>query len=230
MLYFDSLYMNEYEIIIGVDPGISGAISIIENLKRPKVSVHGTPTTTEVKVVKKKKRYIKHYDLKAMSELIKPYVGKNVLIYMEKVHAMTGQGVTSMFSFGRGVGIWEGIFAAHGLDYEEVSPSIWKKEYGDRLIQKPLPKPEELKLKPAELKKLTEDEKERIAKIKKEYESEKRKAKEGAKDAARDLAKELYPELEDEFKLKKDSDKAEALLIAERKRRELNAQGKIRKR
>jgi len=218
--------MDKYDIIIGIDPGITGAVAIIENITRSKVSVFDTPTTTETKVKKKKRTYIKHYDISAMAELLRPYMGKKTLICIEKVHAMTGQGVTSMFSFGRGVGIWEGIFGALEFEYEEVSPSVWKKEYGDKLIQPRIPKPDELKLTSSEIKKLTKIEIEEIAKIKKEYNSSKRKAKEGAKDAARTLAVELYPKIEKDFKLKKDSDRAEALLIAERKRREIHGERK----
>tara|TARA_B100000614_G_scaffold262915_1_gene301176 strand:- start:6175 stop:6819 length:645 start_codon:yes stop_codon:yes gene_type:complete len=212
-----------YSIIIGIDPGISGAVAIFEGITSPKVLLFDTPTWTESKVKKKKKSYIKHYDKAAMADLLRPYAGKDVVVCMEKVGAMTGQGVTSMFSFGRGVGLWEGVIAGLGFDYEEVSPSVWKKEYGDRLIQKRIPKPDEAKLTRAELAKMDEKKREAAKDIKREYEAEKRRGKQSAKDTARELAMELYPEVKDDLSKKRDSDRAEALLIAERKRRELDA-------
>jgi crossover junction endodeoxyribonuclease RuvC len=46
---------------------------------------------------------------------------------LELVHAMPGQGVTSMFSMGRGVGIWEGILAGLRIPFDTVTPQAWKK-------------------------------------------------------------------------------------------------------
>jgi len=47
--------------------------------------------------------------------------------FIEKVGAMKGQGVTSMFSFGKGFGIWIGILAAFRVPYTFVTPQAWKK-------------------------------------------------------------------------------------------------------
>jgi crossover junction endodeoxyribonuclease RuvC len=52
-------------------------------------------------------------------------------VAIEKVDAapMRGrvQGTTSMFSFGRGFGLWLGILEAYGIPYVEVPPRTWKK-------------------------------------------------------------------------------------------------------
>ena len=45
---------------------------------------------------------------------------------IEKVHAMPGQGVTSMFSFGRSLGIIEGIVVAHGIPRAYAAPRTWQ--------------------------------------------------------------------------------------------------------
>ena len=47
---------------------------------------------------------------------------------IEAVHSMPKQGVASSFSFGRGLGIWEGILSAYSIPYVKVSPQRWKKE------------------------------------------------------------------------------------------------------
>jgi crossover junction endodeoxyribonuclease RuvC len=41
---------------------------------------------------------------------------------------MPKQGVASSFSFGQGLGMWQGIIAALGLPLEMPSPQRWKKE------------------------------------------------------------------------------------------------------
>lgn len=49
--------------------------------------------------------------------------------YVEKVGAMPGQGVTSMFHFGKSAGYIEGVLKAKNIPFELVSPQKWKKKY-----------------------------------------------------------------------------------------------------
>ena len=48
---------------------------------------------------------------------------------VEKVGAMPGQGVTSMFNFGKSAGYIEGVLSALGIPYQLVPPAKWKKEF-----------------------------------------------------------------------------------------------------
>ena len=52
--------------------------------------------------------------------------------YVERVGAMTGQGVSSVFSFGRSAGVLEGVLAASGVPYTLVTPQTWQKAVGLR--------------------------------------------------------------------------------------------------
>tara|TARA_B100000614_G_scaffold262909_1_gene300943 strand:+ start:438863 stop:439498 length:636 start_codon:yes stop_codon:yes gene_type:complete len=202
-----------YTTIIGIDPGIGGGITI---LTEDSVSVHYVPHITE----KRGKTNKKNYDKRAMADLLRPHAGPKTVAVLEQVHAMRGQGVTSMFNFGRGFGIWEGIFAGLEFDVELVTPQTWKKQWADELMAKVV-KPEILKTKTAEYNRLSPKKRLEYDEAEKEWQQEKKKAKENAKDAARTLAAKLYPDLSDHFKLKKDDGKAESLLIAERKRLEI---------
>lgn len=47
---------------------------------------------------------------------------------IENVHAMPGQGVTSMFNFGFVTGAIHGILASLAIRYHLVTPQAWKKE------------------------------------------------------------------------------------------------------
>lgn len=49
---------------------------------------------------------------------------------VEKVGAMPGQGVTSMFSFGQSFGFILGVLTALGIGYQLVPPTLWKREFG----------------------------------------------------------------------------------------------------
>ena len=43
---------------------------------------------------------------------------------------MPGQGVTSMFSFGKSAGFIEGVLQALRIPYQLIPPQKWKKEFG----------------------------------------------------------------------------------------------------
>ena len=48
---------------------------------------------------------------------------------VEKVGAMSHQGVKSMFTFGKAAGYIEGVLVANGIPYQLVPPVKWKKEF-----------------------------------------------------------------------------------------------------
>ena len=54
---------------------------------------------------------------------------KEVVVVVEHVNAMPGQGVTSMFNFGQTFGAIKGICAALELPIYFVRPSKWKKHF-----------------------------------------------------------------------------------------------------
>lgn len=56
--------------------------------------------------------------------------GDFVIAAVEKVGAMPGQGVTSMFSFGQSYGFILGVLTAFGIGYQLVPPTVWKREFG----------------------------------------------------------------------------------------------------
>ncbi len=150
-------------IIIGIDPGISGAISIIENKKI--LEVYDTPTMIDGK---KNKRQINSAQV---TNIIKERIisKKEIVVVVEQVNAMPGQGVTSMFNFGQSFGVIKGICAALSLPIYFVRPTKWKKHFN--LIKT-------------------------------------------NKDASRTKVIEAYPEISSKLHRKKDSNRADAILIA----------------
>lgn len=50
--------------------------------------------------------------------------------FIEKVGAMPGQGVTSMFTFGDACGVVRGVVAGAGIPYTMITPQAWKKSAG----------------------------------------------------------------------------------------------------
>ena len=109
--------------IIGIDPGLSGAIAIFENKKV--INIYEMPVMSEGK---KNKRQINSAQL---VKILKDNIQDNdeVSVIVEQVNAMPGQGVTSMFNFGQSFGAIKGVCAALNLPIFFVRPSKWKKHF-----------------------------------------------------------------------------------------------------
>lgn len=102
-------------LIIGVDPGLNGGVAM-------GVGVFPMPVIGETKkqICPIMLAYFvrKHEDLAGE---------KGGVVYIEKVGARPGQGVTSMYSFGYGCGTVYGVFATLGYIVRYVTPQRWKK-------------------------------------------------------------------------------------------------------
>ena len=109
--------------IIGIDPGLSGAIAVLKNKKV--LNIFDVPVMSEGK---KNKRQLNSAQLvKLLKDNIKD--DEEVSVVVEQVNAMPGQGVTSMFNFGQTFGAIKGICAALGLPIFFVRPLKWKKHF-----------------------------------------------------------------------------------------------------
>ena len=56
-------------------------------------------------------------------------MNEEIVVIVEQVNAMPGQGVTSMFNFGQTFGAIKGVCAALKLPIFFVRPSKWKKHF-----------------------------------------------------------------------------------------------------
>tara|TARA_B100001063_G_C16674538_1_gene508309 strand:+ start:414 stop:911 length:498 start_codon:yes stop_codon:yes gene_type:complete len=153
---------SNQEVIVGIDPGVSGAICILRNGKVTMtcdmpIMVDGT----------KSKRQVNAAELANI--LINEKIGEQDKIILESVSAMPGQGVTGMFSFGQSFGVIKGVCAALKLPLHLVRPVKWKKHFN--LLN-------------------------------------------SEKDASRTKVIEMYPYISSQVSKKKDSNKADAILIA----------------
>ena len=150
-------------IIFGIDPGVSGAISVLENKKV--LEIYDMPTMIDGKKNKKQVNGAQ------VTNIIKERLNdkKEVVIVVEHVNAMPGQGVTSMFNFGQSFGVIKGVSSALNLPIYFIRPTKWKKYFN--LIKT-------------------------------------------NKDASRTKVIQIYPEISNKISRKKDSNKADAILIA----------------
>ena len=152
-------------LIIGIDPGITGAICFFEDRKI--IDLIEMPNMAAGKKNKRQVNGAQVYN--EIFERIKNYNKKDIKVVIEQVSAMPGQGVTSMFNFGQSFGVLKGICSAMQLPMYFVRPAKWKKYYN--LIN-------------------------------------------SEKDASRTKVIEIFPYISPQLSKKKDSNKADAILIA----------------
>ncbi len=109
--------------IIGIDPGLSGAIAILDDLNIS--DIFDMPVMSEGK---KNKNQLNSAQL---VNIIKKNIltDKETIVIVEQVSAMPGQGVTSMFNFGQTFGAIKGICASLNLPIFFVRPAKWKKHF-----------------------------------------------------------------------------------------------------
>ena len=112
-------------MILAIDPGASGALAFFS-------VTAGTLDVVDIPVMEivrngKAKREISPRLLANEIRQRMPSV-----VVLERVGAMPGQGVSSMFQFGRGLGMAEGVIAALGLPLTYVTPRTWQKAVGAR--------------------------------------------------------------------------------------------------
>jgi len=108
--------------IIGIDPGLSGGIAILDDLKI--FDLFDMPIMSEGK---KNKNQLNSAQL--VNIIKKHIISGNTFVIVEQVSAMPGQGVTSMFNFGQTFGSIKGICAALNLPIFYVRPAKWKKHF-----------------------------------------------------------------------------------------------------
>ena len=113
-------------IFIGIDPGLSGAIASYDT-DTGALEVHDVPTHEMVRNGKKKREVDLHSCARIIDALAKP-AGSSILI--EQVGSMPGQGVSSVFAFGKVYGILLGISASTFVPLDTVTPAVWKKAMG----------------------------------------------------------------------------------------------------
>ena len=106
---------------LGIDPGLDGALAFYEVRNAEPLVIVDMPTVT----VTRNNREKRELSAPAFANLI---AGKGLrYVAIERVGAMPGQGVSSVFSFGRSAGIIEGVLAAYEVPYWFVLPRVWQK-------------------------------------------------------------------------------------------------------
>ena len=118
-------------MIIGIDPGQTGALAVLSGGGAYLDLVFDMPVTTRLSG---KGKEVNAYLLADFLLEMKQQGTEELKAVVERVHAMPGQGSTSMFNFGRSLGVIEGVLSGLNIPVQWVTPQAWKKKFG--LIKK----------------------------------------------------------------------------------------------
>lgn len=105
--------------IIGIDPGVSGAVALVVNGRE--VACHDMPTV-EI-------RGKRHVEPNGLRDILAQIHDIDAVV-LEHVQGVQGTGATSAFSFGRSFGVVEGVVAGMSLPLTLVRPQAWTKALG----------------------------------------------------------------------------------------------------
>lgn len=107
-------------MILGVDPGASGALALLNPQTDSLEGVWAMPINKQDNKI----------DLYKLAAIVDNFAHDVVFAVIEEVHSMPGQGVASMFSFGQAFGLIKGILASYNIPMYHVGPSVWKGSMG----------------------------------------------------------------------------------------------------
>lgn len=107
----------EGRIFIGIDPGASGGIAIINTFAN-ETDVYKMPQT--------------EHDINNILYQVGYYANHGVpaVALIEKVGSMPGQGLSSTFKFGQNYGFLRGLLVANKISFSEMIPRSWQKHLG----------------------------------------------------------------------------------------------------
>lgn len=104
--------------IIGIDPGENGGIALLDQ-EGNVINVEKMPETPQDL----------YSSLAQLSSLVAALDDSQLVVYIEKVGGIPGQGASSAFSFGKGCGHLEMALLALKLKTNDVTPQKWQKLY-----------------------------------------------------------------------------------------------------
>lgn len=121
---FNSLHTPSF---MGIDAGLSGALAIYTPASFDSeymLQIADMPITPKVKG---KKSEVDAIGLADLISKIEPSIHLHTAL-LETPHSMPRDGHVGAFSFGRGLGVIQGVLAANGVNTIATLPAVWKSQ------------------------------------------------------------------------------------------------------
>lgn len=111
--------------VLGIDPGAHGALALIDTTlpaAQQLVAMVDMPTT----LIKRGQREVNEVNAPMLAAAVRDFGHVDAAV-VEAVFSRPGQGVSSMFAFGRALGVLEGALSGLGIPYQKVPPQVWQR-------------------------------------------------------------------------------------------------------
>jgi crossover junction endodeoxyribonuclease RuvC len=119
--------INERPLVLGVDPGYSGAFALYNLDSGALIEVMDMPTKSYTQASGKQKKHINLTEVAFFLDINRDLIRGAII---EEVGAAPDQGVVSMFNFGFSTGAVHGLIAANLIPIITVRPTVWKTNLG----------------------------------------------------------------------------------------------------
>jgi crossover junction endodeoxyribonuclease RuvC len=140
-------------IVIGIDPGLTGALALLRDEEL--LGIADMPTCSNGK---EQGMVIRKADARALANTLREWgAGRSdeVMVAVESQASMGTEGRSVLFSLGHTFGVIEGVLGARGYMTHFVRPQEWKKSLGLIRAGKDASREMALKLYPAQAKHLS---------------------------------------------------------------------------
>jgi len=115
--------------VVGIDPGLTGAIAVVDHSNGALVSVVDMPV--EKRPNGKSRVWAEGVAIECVSIMEGlNQSSHNIPVNLEAVHSSPQMGVTSAFNFGDGFGALRGVLGAFNFSVSFVTPQVWKLSQG----------------------------------------------------------------------------------------------------
>lgn len=121
--------VNDYDVVIAVDIGLSGGIVFFDTVSGEILSAVEMPTEKITTKSGKEKKVVNLARLRHILEVPKEHKERALLV-MENVHAFPGQGTVAIGTLMEQKGIISGMATALGYEVVTVEPKTWQAWYG----------------------------------------------------------------------------------------------------
>jgi crossover junction endodeoxyribonuclease RuvC len=111
-------------MIIGIDPGLSGALFFMD----PSSPANGEAVDLPVHLLIRNGKKKRELDVAGLIGILTS--DRLDHAFVEQVNAMPGQGISSVFAFGKCYGVILGVIASHSIPLSLVPPVSWKRALG----------------------------------------------------------------------------------------------------
>ncbi len=110
--------------ILGIDPGLSGAMTVLCPRTDSIILVCDMPT--ELSGVGNRRQI----NVAALALKMDSFIDEVAFCVFEEVHSISGDGPVGAFAFGKSAGILIGMLGAHTIPIFFTPPQIWKPIFG----------------------------------------------------------------------------------------------------